>query len=44
MPVENCLPENIPHRDIWPLKITGKIRLFAEKEAGGPFISPEESP
>ncbi|MGB9409271.1 MAG: hypothetical protein WCA89_17180, partial [Terracidiphilus sp.] len=32
MPVENFPPQNIPHREIWPLKITGKIRFFAEKE------------
>jgi hypothetical protein len=31
MPVENFLPQNIPHRKIWPLKMTGKIPFFAGK-------------
>ena len=31
-PVENFSAQNIPHGEIWPPKITGKIRFFAEKE------------
>jgi hypothetical protein len=28
--VEKLQPQNIPHGEIWPPKITGKIRFFAE--------------
>ena len=31
MPVEKYLPQNIPHGEIWPLKITGKIRFSPKK-------------
>jgi hypothetical protein len=30
-PVENFLPRNIPHREIWPLKITGNVRFLPIK-------------
>jgi hypothetical protein len=31
MPVEIFPPQNIPHGEIWPLKITGKIRFLPKK-------------
>jgi hypothetical protein len=34
--VENFFAQNIPYREIWPLKITGKIRFFTPKPSGGP--------
>jgi hypothetical protein len=30
-PMENFQPQNIPHREKWPLKITGKIPFFCPK-------------
>jgi hypothetical protein len=32
MPVENISPQYIPHGEIWPPKITGKIRFFTQKQ------------
>jgi hypothetical protein len=34
--VENFFAQNIPYREIWPLKITGKIRFFSPNLSGGP--------
>jgi hypothetical protein len=31
MPVEKYLPQNIPHGEIWPLKIAGKCLFLPEK-------------
>src|ERR1035437_1441277 len=39
MPVEKFLSPKIPHRKIWPLKITGKIQFFAHKRLRKGFLS-----
>jgi hypothetical protein len=38
MPVENFQPQNIPHSEIWPLKMAVKIPFLPEKSG---FFTPK---